>query len=115
MGSRERVFHVRGGLICSGRTGKFPASVVRNQCSELEIVSASEARQPRRSQTVIQTEVRIMLSWVVTFLVIALIAAILGFGGLAGASIEIAKIIFFVAIVLFLVSAVIGLARGRRI
>ena len=54
-----------------------------------------------------------MLSWVVTFLVIALIAAILGFGGLAGASIEIAKIIFFVAIVLFLVSAVVGLARGR--
>jgi uncharacterized membrane protein YtjA (UPF0391 family) len=56
-----------------------------------------------------------MLSGVVTFLVIALIAAILGFGGLAGASIEIAKIIFFVAIVLFLVSAVVGLARGRRI
>ncbi|SEM23272.1 DUF1328 domain-containing protein [Bradyrhizobium sp. OK095] len=56
-----------------------------------------------------------MLSWVVTFLVIALIAAILGFGGLAGASIEIAKIIFFVAIILFLVSAVVGLARGRRI
>ena len=56
-----------------------------------------------------------MLSWVVTFLVIALIAAILGFGGLAGASIEIAKIIFFVAIVLFLVSAVVGMARGRRI
>ena len=56
-----------------------------------------------------------MLSWVVTFLVIALIAGLLGFGGLAGASIEIAKIIFFVAIVLFLVSAVIGLARGRRI
>ena len=56
-----------------------------------------------------------MLSWVVTFLVIALIAAILGFGGLAGASIEIAKIIFFVAIVLFLVSAVVGVARGRRV
>ncbi len=54
-----------------------------------------------------------MLSWVVTFLVVALIAGILGFGGVAGASIEIAKIIFFVAIVLFLVSAVVGLARGR--
>jgi uncharacterized membrane protein YtjA (UPF0391 family) len=54
-----------------------------------------------------------MLSWVVTFLVIALIAGILGFGGVAGASIEIAKIIFFVAIALFLVSAVIGVARGR--
>jgi uncharacterized membrane protein YtjA (UPF0391 family) len=54
-----------------------------------------------------------MLSWVVTFLVIALIAGILGFGGLAGASIEIAKIIFFVAVILFVVSAVIGVARGR--
>jgi uncharacterized membrane protein YtjA (UPF0391 family) len=76
---------------------------------------ASEARQPRRSPTDIETEDLTMLSWVVTFLVIALIAGILGFGGLAGASIEIAKIIFFVAIVLFLVSAVVGLARGRRI
>ena len=54
-----------------------------------------------------------MLSWVVTFLIVALVAGILGFGGVAGASIEIAKIIFFVAILLFLVSAVVGLARGR--
>jgi uncharacterized membrane protein YtjA (UPF0391 family) len=56
---------------------------------------------------------RVMLSWVVTFLIIALIAGILGFGGVAGASIEIAKVIFFIAVVLFLVSAVVGLARGR--
>ena len=54
-----------------------------------------------------------MLSWVVTFLVIALIAGILGFGGIAGASIEIAKAIFFIAIIPFLVSAVLGSARGR--
>ena len=54
-----------------------------------------------------------MLSWVLTFLVIALIAGVLGFGGIAGASVEIAKIIFFIAIILFLVSAVVGLARGR--
>jgi uncharacterized membrane protein YtjA (UPF0391 family) len=59
------------------------------------------------------TEVRVMLSWVVTFLVIALIAGVLGFGGVAGASIEIAKAIFFIAIVLFLISAVVGLVRGR--
>jgi uncharacterized membrane protein YtjA (UPF0391 family) len=56
---------------------------------------------------------RVMLSWVLTFLVVALIAGILGFGGIAGASIEIAKAIFFIAIILFLVSAVIGLVRGR--
>jgi len=55
-----------------------------------------------------------MLSWVVTFLVIALIAGILGFGGIAGASIEIAKIIFFVALILFLISAVVGLTRRRH-
>jgi uncharacterized membrane protein YtjA (UPF0391 family) len=54
-----------------------------------------------------------MLGWAVTFLIIALIAAVLGFGGIAGTAIEIAKIIFFVAILLFLISAVFGLIRGR--
>ena len=54
-----------------------------------------------------------MLGWAVTFLVVALIAALLGFGGIAGLSMEIAKIIFFVAIVLFAISAVVGLLRGR--
>jgi uncharacterized membrane protein YtjA (UPF0391 family) len=60
----------------------------------------------------IETEL-VMLSWVVTFLVVALIAGILGFGGIAGVSIEIAKAIFFIAIILFIVSAVVGIARGR--
>jgi uncharacterized membrane protein YtjA (UPF0391 family) len=54
-----------------------------------------------------------MIGWAVTFLVIALIAAIFGFGGIAGTAIEIAKIIFFVAIVLFLIAAVVSLIRGR--
>ena len=54
-----------------------------------------------------------MLSWVITFLVIALIAGVLGFGGIAGVSIEIAKTIFFIAVVLFLIAAVVGLGRGR--
>jgi uncharacterized membrane protein YtjA (UPF0391 family) len=115
MGRPGRVFHVRSGAICSSLPGEFPAAAGRNQRSELEIVCASEARQARRSQTDIETEVLTMLGWVVTFLIIALIAGILGFGGIAGASIEIAKIIFFIAVVLFLVSAVVGLARGRRI
>ena len=61
----------------------------------------------------VQTEVGVMLSWVVTFLIVALVAGILGFGGIAGASVEIAKIIFFIAVVLFVISAVVGLARGR--
>ncbi|MBN8627191.1 MAG: DUF1328 domain-containing protein, partial [Planctomycetes bacterium] len=36
-----------------------------------------------------------MLSWALTFLVIALIAAALGFGGIAGTAAGIAKIVFF--------------------
>jgi uncharacterized membrane protein YtjA (UPF0391 family) len=54
-----------------------------------------------------------MIGWAVTFLVIALIAAVLGFGGIAGFAVELAKIVFFVAIVLFVVSAIFGLVRGR--
>ena len=55
-----------------------------------------------------------MLSWAITFLVIALVAALFGFGGIAGTAIEAAKIIVFVAIVLFVVSALVGVFRGRR-
>lgn len=55
-----------------------------------------------------------MIGWALTFLVVALIAAVLGFGGIAGTAVEIAKLIFFVAIVLFAISAVVGLIRGRR-
>jgi len=54
-----------------------------------------------------------MLGWALAFLVIALIAAVLGFGGIAGFAVEIAKIIFFVAIILFVISAVFALIRGR--
>ena len=54
-----------------------------------------------------------MIGWAITFLIVALVAAIFGFGGIAGAAVDIAKLIFFVAIVLFAISAVIGLLRGR--
>lgn len=54
-----------------------------------------------------------MLGWALTFLIIALIAAALGFGGLAGTAVGIAKLLFVVFLVLFLVSAVVHVARGR--
>ena len=41
------------------------------------------------------------------------VAAFLGFGGIATFAVEIAKIVFFVAIVLFVISAVVTLIRGR--
>jgi uncharacterized membrane protein YtjA (UPF0391 family) len=54
-----------------------------------------------------------MLGWALTFLVVALIAALLGFGGIAGFAVEAAKLVFFVAIILFAISAVVALLRGR--
>lgn len=54
-----------------------------------------------------------MLNWVFTFLVVAVVAAIFGFGGIAGSAVEIAKMIFYVAIILFVISAVLHLATGR--
>jgi uncharacterized membrane protein YtjA (UPF0391 family) len=53
-----------------------------------------------------------MLSWVVTLLIVALIAAVLGFGGIAGTAIGLAKLIFYIAVVLFLVSLVFGYSRS---
>lgn len=55
-----------------------------------------------------------MLNWAIAFLVIALIAAVLGFGGIAGTAVELAKIIFFVFIALFVISLIYGLVTGRR-
>jgi uncharacterized membrane protein YtjA (UPF0391 family) len=55
-----------------------------------------------------------MLNLAVTLLIIALIAAVLGFGGIAMASVELAKIVFFVAILLFLIAAIFGALGGRR-
>jgi uncharacterized membrane protein YtjA (UPF0391 family) len=52
-----------------------------------------------------------MLSWAVTFLVVALIAAVLGFGGVASSAVGFAQICFFVFLILFLVSAVAGVMR----
>jgi uncharacterized membrane protein YtjA (UPF0391 family) len=49
-----------------------------------------------------------MLSWSITFLVVALIAAVLGFGGIAGTAVGIAKILFFVFLVLFAISFLVG-------
>ncbi len=50
-----------------------------------------------------------MLSWAVVFLIIAVVAAFFGFGGIAGAATLVAKILFFIFVVLFLVSLVFGL------
>lgn len=52
-----------------------------------------------------------MLRFAILFAVLALIAAVLGFGGLAGDFENIARILLFIFIVLFVISLILG--RGR--
>lgn len=54
-----------------------------------------------------------MLNYAVIFLVIALVAGLFGFTGIAAGAVEIAKILFFIFIVLFVASLVFGLMRRK--
>ena len=54
-----------------------------------------------------------MLHYAVLFFVIALIAAVFGFGGIAAGAVEIAKILFFVFLVIAAITLVMGLLRKR--
>jgi uncharacterized membrane protein YtjA (UPF0391 family) len=49
-----------------------------------------------------------MLGWALAFLVVALIAGALGFGGIAGTATGIAKVLFFIFLVAFVVSFLAG-------
>lgn len=52
-----------------------------------------------------------MLGWALAFFLIAIVAAVFGFGGIAAGAAAIAKILFFVFLVLFVLSLIFGLAR----
>lgn len=54
-----------------------------------------------------------MLHYAVVFFVIALVAAVFGFGGIAAGAVEIGKILFFIFLVLAVISFVINALRGR--
>ncbi len=52
-----------------------------------------------------------LVAWAVTFLVVAIVAACLGFGGVAGAAMSGAHLLFWVAVVLFVISTIAALLR----
>lgn len=56
-----------------------------------------------------------MLQWALAFLILALVAAFFGFGGIAAASAGIAKILFYVFVVVFAIALVGGILSGRRV
>ena len=55
-----------------------------------------------------------MLGWTFLFLIVVLLAGALGFTGIAGASMGIAKVLFFVFLVLMIISAVLHVVRGKK-
>ena len=56
-----------------------------------------------------------MLKWAFLFLVIGIVLGVLGFGGIGGAFIGIAKILFFIALAIFLILLVLGLLAGKAV
>lgn len=56
-----------------------------------------------------------MFRWALIFAVAAIIAAVLGFGGVAGAATSIAKLLFFVGLALVVLFLILGFVGGRRV
>jgi uncharacterized membrane protein YtjA (UPF0391 family) len=71
-----------------------------------------DARRQRRAQ-VISTEVS-MLRWSLAFLILALVAAFFGFGGVASTSAGIAVTLFYVFLAVFVITLIMGLLTGRK-
>jgi uncharacterized membrane protein YtjA (UPF0391 family) len=55
-----------------------------------------------------------MLSWSLAFFIVAIIAAVFGFGGIASGAAEIARVCFFFFLVIFAVTLIYGLVTGRK-
>lgn len=55
-----------------------------------------------------------MLSYAITFFILAIVAAILGFGGLAGTFVSIAKFLAVLFVVLFVISVIANIISGRK-
>ncbi|MFP4600836.1 MAG: DUF1328 domain-containing protein [Persicimonas sp.] len=56
-----------------------------------------------------------MLSWIVIFLVLALVAALFGWGGIASGAAGIAQVLFFVFLALLVISFVVRAVRGQSV
>ncbi len=55
-----------------------------------------------------------MIKWALIFLVVGLIAGLLGFTGIAGASFAVAKLLFFVALAIFVILLVLGVTVFKK-
>jgi uncharacterized membrane protein YtjA (UPF0391 family) len=94
---------------------------MRNSCEKFrnkfwELLCAADRffYRPRQTGALIEiTKETLMLGWALTFLAVAIIAAVFGFGGIASASAGIAQVLFFIFIMLFLVAMIARAVRGK--
>jgi uncharacterized membrane protein YtjA (UPF0391 family) len=56
-----------------------------------------------------------LLKWALIFLLISLVAALFGFTGLSVATADIARILFYIFLVIFVVLLILGLVASRRV
>ncbi len=73
---------------------------------ELAVVGSRRARKGERKMNFGN-----LLHWAIIFLIVALVAGVLGFTGLAGTAMEGARLLFWVAIVLLVISLIFGVMR----
>ncbi|HLY10296.1 MAG TPA: DUF1328 family protein [Planctomycetota bacterium] len=55
-----------------------------------------------------------MLSWALAFFIVAIVAAVFGFGGIAAGAAGIAKFIFILFLAAFAISLLVGVSAGKR-
>jgi uncharacterized membrane protein YtjA (UPF0391 family) len=56
-----------------------------------------------------------MLNWIVTFFILAILAAVLGFGGLAGTFSQIAQFLAVLFVIMFVASLIYNMTTGRSV
>ena len=103
-------------MCCERIVGKDPRTTRDSRIHNR--TGAAGLKEPEVGTNLLETNHRrglrfVMLGWALTFLVIAIIAAIFGFGGIAGTAAGIAQILFYIFIAIFIISLLFGLARRR--
>jgi len=56
-----------------------------------------------------------LLKWALIFLVVSIIAAVFGFGGIAAASADIARVLFYIFVAIFVILLILGIVAARRV
>jgi uncharacterized membrane protein YtjA (UPF0391 family) len=73
-----------------------------------------QVEEPAISSRVLHFKHQFMLRWSVIFFVIAIIAAIFGFGGIAEGAASIAKVLFFIFLALFIITILFGASLFKK-